>query len=67
MAPFQLGYDLFWIGLKEKRQHGIWIAMHNSSYIVIENTLHQSERLMAEDIVVHDCKKKKSDISLCSN
>lgn len=58
MAPFHLGYDFFWIGLKEKRQHGIGIAMHNSSYIVIENILHQSERLMAEDIVVNDCKKK---------
>lgn len=51
-----LGYNLYWTGLKEKRQYEVVITVCKSSDIVVDNILHQSERLMATNIVDHGCK-----------
>lgn len=51
-----LGYNLFLTGPKEKRQPRVGIAIRTSTDIVINNIVHQSERLIATDIVVNNCK-----------
>lgn len=52
----QVGYNFYWTGLKTKRQHGAGTAICNLVDIVLNNNLHQSERLMVADIVVCGCK-----------
>lgn len=60
-----LEYDFYRVRLKEKRQHKIGIAVWKSSDFVRDNTLHQSERLMAVDIIVHAYKKEMRVPMLC--
>lgn len=50
-----LEYNFYCTDKKEQGRHGIIIP--KSSYIIIDNILHQADRLMAADILVHDRKK----------
>lgn len=50
-----LGYNFYSTDKKEQRRHGI--ITPKSSYIIIDNILHQPDRLMAADILVRDRKK----------
>lgn len=50
-----LGYNFYCTSLREKRQHGVGMVIHNSLDVVIGDIFHQSERLMAANIVVYDC------------
>ena len=51
-----LGYIFHWSGHKQKKIHGVGIAIRNTPDIVIESIQYHGARLMAADINVKGCK-----------
>lgn len=58
LNPWTFGNILIWTGSKGKGRHGVGMALLKPTYIVIEDIVHQWDKLMYFSIVVYGYKIK---------
>ena len=50
------GYNIYWSGLKQRREQGVAIGIRESTNFIVEGIIYESARAMAIDLTIRGCK-----------